>query len=165
MVNNATSNSSDSMPFTVRPVKTKTSDGGTSTRDISHTTSDTDMASTETRSTSPPNRNHDAFSYYSNNQVRIRTLTLADRSNNNQEETQPQQHHEERKTRISFELHPSLILEDLIVEGLFDGDEDDAGIDDILDLLQDNLRARSNSPRSVADAKGTNFSHDDGDDA
>ena len=37
--------------------------------------------------------------------------------------------------------------------------------DDILDLdlLGDNLRARSNSPRSVADAKGTNFSHDDDD--
>ena len=59
-------------------------------------------------------------------------------------------------------MHPSLILEDLIIEGLFDGD-DDAGIDDILNPLEDNLRARSNSPRSVADAKGTNFSHDDDD--
>ena len=66
----------------------------------------------------------------------------------------------ERQTRISFELHPSLILEDLIFEGLFDARCDEAGIDDILDLLEDNLRAHSNSPRSVADAdvEGANFS-------
>ena len=56
-----------------------------------------------------------------------------------------------RKTRISFELHPSLILEDLIIEGLFDGD-DEAGIDDFLDRLEANLRAHSNAPRGVADA-------------
>ena len=59
----------------------------------------------------------------------------------------------ERQTRISFELHPSLILEDLIFEGLFDGDGDDeAGIEDFFDLLEDNLRAHSNSPCGVADA-------------
>ena len=77
------------------------------------------------------------------------------------------QQHEERKTCISFELHPSLILEDLIIEGLFDGDGDDeAGIDDFFDPLEDNLRAHSNSPCGVADAdvEGTNFSCYDDDD-
>ena len=85
------------------------------------------------------------------------------------QEPEQQQHQEEfakRKTRISFELHPSLILEDLLDElaeegELFvDGDE----IIDIdmhmLDLLQDNLRVRANSPRSVTDVEGTNFAHD-----
>lgn len=72
------------------------------------------------------------------------------------QEPEQQQHQEEfakRKTRISFELHPSLILEDLLDElaedgELFvDGDETDM---DMLDLLQE----RANS-RSVAE--GTNF--------
>ena len=145
--------------FTIRPVKTKTSDdGGTSrTRDISDTS---DMTSTDT--SSHPNRNHDAFSYYSNNQVRIETLRGSSSSTNNQEaQPQPQQQHEERKTRISFELHPSLILDDLILGGLFGGDGDDeAGIEDFFDLLEDNLWAHSNSPCGVADAdvEGTNFS-------
>ena len=114
-----------------------------------------------------PDREHDAFAYYSNDQVRIQTLKLWGRSsNNNQEEPQSQQQHQERKTRISFELHPSLILEDILneagEEGLFDGD-DEAGIDDILDLLQ-NLRAHANSPhrgasspRCVADERTCNM--------
>ena len=56
-----------------------------------------------------------------------------------------------------------MILEDLLdelaeEEKLFvDGDEIDM---DMLDLLQDNLRVRANSPRSVTDAEGTNFAHD-----
>lgn len=56
-----------------------------------------------------------------------------------------------------------MILEDLLdelaeEEKLFvDGDEIDM---DMLDLLQDNLRVRANSPRSVTDAEVTNFAHD-----
>ena len=124
--------------------------------------------SSSSRTQANPERDNDAFSYYSNDQVRIRTLKLWGKSSNNNQEEPHQEELAERKTRISFELHPSLILEDLLdelaeEEKLFvDGDEIDM---DMLDLLQDNLRARSNSPRSVADAKGTNFSHDDGDDA
>ena len=136
------------MEFTIRQVKTKTSDGGTSSQHIDTS----NMTSTDT-SRSPPNRHvHDAFSYYSNDQIRMKTLTLAaDRSNNtNQEEpkAQPQQH-QERKTRISFELHPSLILDEWLQhEDLSFGDLDEAGtgIDDFLDLLEDNLRARASSP-------------------
>ena len=69
----------------------------------------------------------------------------------------------ERKTRISFELHPSLILDDLLLnelseaeeEGPFDGgDETDMGMLDLL-RLQDILRVRAKSPCSVADAEGT----------
>ena len=109
------------------------------------------------------NHYNDAFSYYSNDQARIRTLKLWGRSSANQELEQ-QQHQEElveRKTRISFELHPSLILDDLLLnelseaeeEGPFDGgDETDMGVLDLL-RLQDILRVRAKSPCSVADAE------------
>ena len=131
--------------------------GGWITKVIAVPTKSGDEVVNSSRTQPNPERDNDAFSYYSNDQVRIRTLKLWGRSSiNNQEEPQQQQQRQERKTRISFELHPSLILEDILneagEEGLFDGD-DEAGIDDILDLLQDNLRARASSPRSVADTE------------
>ena len=110
--------------------------------------------SSSSRTQANPERDNDAFSYYSNDQVRIRTLKLWGKNSNNNQEEPHQEEVVERKTRISFELHPSLILEDLLDElaeegELFvDGDEIDM---DMLDLLHDNLRVRANSPRSVAD--------------
>lgn len=72
---------------------------------------------------------HDAFSYYSNDVTRMNTLLMKEAP-----KTQRQQRvlTQERKTRISFEVHPSLILEDL----LFDNDGDCiAESDDIGSLL------------------------------
>ena len=71
---------------------------------------------------------HNAFLRYSNDETRMNTLMLkeAPKCQRQQRVTQ------ERKTRISFEVHPSLILEDL----LFDDDGDCmAESDDIGSLL------------------------------
>ena len=71
---------------------------------------------------------YDAFLHYSNDETRMNTLMLkeAPKCQRQQRVTQ------ERKTRISFEVHPSLILEDL----LFDNDGDCmAESDDIGSLL------------------------------
>ena len=67
---------------------------------------------------------HDAFLHYSNDETRMNTLMLkeAPKCQRQQRVTQ------ERKTRISFEVHPSLILEDL----LFDNDGD--CIDEVEDI-------------------------------
>ena len=77
---------------------------------------------------SSPTTEHDAFLRYSNDETRMNTLMLKEAP-----KCQRQQHvTQERKTRISFEVHPSLILEDL----LFDDDGDCiAESDDIGSLL------------------------------
>ena len=127
--------------------------GGWITKVIEVPTKSGDEVVNSSRTQANPERDNDAFSYYSNDQVRIRTLKLWGKSSNNNQEEPHQEEVAERKTRISFELHPSLILEDLLDElaedgELFvDGDETDM---DMLDLLQE----RANS-RSVAE--GTNF--------
>ena len=92
---------------------------------------------------------HDAFLHYSNDEVRINTLMMrrdegssgANHENETHQQQQPQQVDVERKTRISFELHPSLILEDM-------WDEDDDSIFggegiDIEELLLNMARARA----------------------
>eukprot|EP00584_Thalassiosira_punctigera_P009209 CAMPEP_0172534186 /NCGR_PEP_ID=MMETSP1067-20121228/6642_1 /TAXON_ID=265564 ORGANISM="Thalassiosira punctigera, Strain Tpunct2005C2" /NCGR_SAMPLE_ID=MMETSP1067 /ASSEMBLY_ACC=CAM_ASM_000444 /LENGTH=146 /DNA_ID=CAMNT_0013318949 /DNA_START=113 /DNA_END=553 /DNA_ORIENTATION=+ len=61
----------------------------------------------------------DAFLYYSNDDVRIKTLKMIEVSE--MESRQAARGGQERKTRISFELHDSLILEDLL-KGVCDGD-------------------------------------------
>eukprot|EP01083_Nonionella_stella_P073269 197981_1 len=140
--------------------------GGWITKVIAVPTKSGDEVVNSSRTQANPERDNDAFSYYSSDQVRIQTLMLSTGRVTNRQEQQQQQQHQERKTRISFELHPSLILEDLLdelaeEEKLFvDGDEI-IDIDmDMLDLLQDNLRVRASSPRSVTDVEGTNFAHD-----
>lgn len=70
----------------------------------------------------------DAFLYYSNDEVRINALKLRGDGSRDNHET----HLEvevERKTKLSFELHPSLLLEDL-----FDGVDDDMFGDEDIDI-------------------------------
>ena len=86
----------------------------------------------------------DSFLYYSNDKIRMRELRLQDieydssgddssddgsfsSSLSNQEQSMATC---ERKTRITFELHPSLVLEDLMKD-LFDDESLD--FDDIID--------------------------------
>ena len=73
----------------------------------------------------------DAFSYYSNDINRMRKLKLlntspsADEEKDQEEKKKPAQQRE-RKTRISFELHPDLVLEDVLDEdAMWDSDDDD----------------------------------------
>ena len=71
---------------------------------------------------------HDAFLRYSNDETRMNTLMMKETPKYQRQQRVTQ----ERKTRISFEVHPSLILEDL----LFDDDGDSiAESDDIGSLL------------------------------
>ncbi len=74
----------------------------------------------------------DPFLYYSNDKIRMRELRLQDVENNSSDDgsfSSSLSNQEqstaicERKTRITFELHPSLVLEDLMKE-LFDDDLD-----------------------------------------
>jgi len=83
----------------------------------------------DTRNSSPTTAcKHDAFLHYSNDETRMNTLMLKEASKCQRQQRVTQ----ERKTRISFEVHPSLILEDL----LFDNDGDCmAESDDIGSLL------------------------------
>ena len=78
------------------------------------------------------------------NKLLLKDTTDSDGTKN---ETEPQQqgctnHHEGRKTRstrISFEVHPSLLLEDMF-EDLYGDDEDSDGTDaDVLRLLQNTM--------------------------
>ena len=81
----------------------------------------------------------DPFLYYSNDKIRMRELRLEDVENDSSVDASsssslPTQDQSpptcERKTRISFELHPSLLLEDLMRE-IFDEDDDCLDFDDI----------------------------------
>eukprot|EP00584_Thalassiosira_punctigera_P009288 CAMPEP_0172536924 /NCGR_PEP_ID=MMETSP1067-20121228/8636_1 /TAXON_ID=265564 ORGANISM="Thalassiosira punctigera, Strain Tpunct2005C2" /NCGR_SAMPLE_ID=MMETSP1067 /ASSEMBLY_ACC=CAM_ASM_000444 /LENGTH=145 /DNA_ID=CAMNT_0013322111 /DNA_START=98 /DNA_END=535 /DNA_ORIENTATION=+ len=73
------------------------------------------------RAESDPHPPEDAFLYYSNDEVRMKTLRLSDEASiaasANAESSRP-----ERRTRLSFELHPSLILDDMMDELLNDED-------------------------------------------
>ena len=75
----------------------------------------------------------DAFLLYSNDEVRMRTLSggmvRADQESTSTE-TEGDGGTRKRKTRISFELHPSVFIEDLILAG----DDDDSFVSDFDDI-------------------------------
>ena len=84
-------------------------------------------------------KSEDAFLYYSNDEIRIKTLKLKEVDITSVSEDMSQQ----RKTRISFELDPMLILGDELEE-MFDDEDDFSDIDfshlktgskDYMDLL------------------------------
>lgn len=96
----------------------------------------------------------DPFLYYSNDRVRMKELLLEEEEEGNSSNdisVSAQEQSDlfcERKTRISFELHYSLLHEDL-----FDDDDNDAlgdisiGIDDLLDaFLRDDTIKMKSSP-------------------
>ena len=91
---------------------------------------------------------YDAFLHYSNDQVRMNKLMLNDTTDSDgttKNETEPQQcTNQERKTRltrISFEIHPSLLLEDLFDTDLYedDGEEEDCDDIDVLHVLENTM--------------------------
>jgi hypothetical protein len=102
---NATKDTSNSIQLTV---PTKNYDGG---------------SSTSSNAGSSSNKKRDSFLHYSNDKVRMRALMMVDDTSTTtltltwlQPRPQPQQKVEvERKTCISFELHPSLIMDDLLL--------------------------------------------------
>ena len=69
-------------------------------------------------------KSDDAFLYYSNDEIRIKTLKLQEVDT----ATNAKPSRQERKTRISFELDPMLILEDEL-DAMEDDEEEDFDID------------------------------------
>ncbi|KAL7549223.1 hypothetical protein ACHAWF_012495 [Thalassiosira exigua] len=97
-------------------------------------------------------KSDDPFLYYSDDHVRMKTLKLEDDRVTDGKGEKENAKPIERKTRISFELHPSLIMEDMLeeLEGCNDdydelmaldcelskGDEQAANVSGSLDLLK-----------------------------
>ena len=77
----------------------------------------------------------DSFLRYSNDEVRLKALMLPSSSSSIKMQAPPQQR-VERKTRLSWELHPSLLIEDMLLDADFNHDNNEDGID-IEDLLRD----------------------------
>ena len=90
------------------------------------TTTATMKQAQDTRKSSPTTVcKHDAFLHYSNDETRMNTLMMKETPKYQRQQRVTQ----ERKTRISFEVHPSLILEDLLFDddGDFIAESDDIG--------------------------------------
>ena len=64
----------------------------------------------------------DAFLYYSNDALRMSALKMTYDEDCAKAGSQSSHQRIRRKTRISFELHSSLVMEDLL-EDMFDGDD------------------------------------------
>ena len=105
-----------------------------------------------------PNGGVDAFSKYSNDATRMRYLLFKDNEDeeivaykdiNCNNDSKPQDGASSRKTRISFELHPTLILEDLLpsdqVNAQNEGSLNDDDSDDDLGILLSLLKLQAES--------------------
>ena len=97
----------------------------------------TDVDNTQAHylSTPPSSAIRDSFLRYSNDEVRLKALMLPSSSSSIKMQAPPQQR-VERKTRLSWELHPSLLIEDILLGSDFHYDSNEDGID-IEDLLRD----------------------------
>ena len=94
------------------------------------------MKQAQDTSNSRPTDKHDAFSHYSNDVTRMNTLLMKEApKSQRQQRVLPQA--QERKTRISFEVHPSLILEDLLFDDLDGNGIDEVDDDFLLDSEDD----------------------------
>ena len=86
-------------------VPTKTYDGGT--------VSDSEPAPKKSRK--PVRKQDDPFLYYSNQETRMNAMLLRNDDNGDEAAAVINDQNVVRMTRISFELHPSLVLEDLFL--------------------------------------------------
>ncbi len=93
---------------------------------------------------SEPAANTDAFLFYSNDDVRLRSLSGGIVGADQESRRPTHGHGSARKTRISFELHPSLFCEEL----LYTGDSFFSGFDDV--NLEDAFKAMNADPRLKA---------------
>ncbi len=87
----------------------------------------------------PVPKQEDPFLYYSDQETRMSALLLSNDSGENDEQIAPALH--ERKTRLSFELHPSLLFEDMLTDnGQELPQDEDTEVDVVLRNLQRMLR-------------------------
>ena len=88
----------------------------------------------------------DAFSYFSNNEIRLKTLKLQEVDHDVLATTTRTSRQYERKTRLSFELDPQLILEDELEEIFGNDDEADEDFFE-LDFSHLNKNGQSNTSK------------------
>ena len=90
----------------------------------------------------------DAFLLYSNDDVRMRTLSggmvRADQESTSSE-TEGEGGTRKRKTRISFELHPSVFTENLLLG-------DDSSLSDFDDIHEDAVKTMAEDPQAQVNA-------------
>ena len=108
---NSAGNTAATKSFIMVTVPTKTYDGGAKAAFTS------EPASTRHRKT-PVRKHEDPFMYYSHQETRMHALFFHDENENDSLPNEPAINREPvvRKTRISFELYPTLLLEDFLLE-------------------------------------------------
>ena len=119
------SSSSSLFPRNMMVIQVKTKEGSDDTTEAHH-----HLSSTSTK--------QDSFLRYSNDEVRLKALMLPSSSSSIKSQASSQQR-VERKTRLSWELHPSLLIEDMLLDAAFNHDSIEDGID-IEDLLRDSTQ-------------------------
>eukprot|EP00984_Skeletonema_dohrnii_P028192 scaffold18090_cov82-Skeletonema_dohrnii-CCMP3373.AAC.2 len=90
----------------------------------------------------------DAFLLYSNDEVRMRTLSggmVGADQESTSTETEGEGGTRKRKTRISFELHPSVFIENLLLG-------DDSSLSDFDDIDEDAVKAITEDPQAQLNA-------------
>ncbi|KAK1734306.1 hypothetical protein QTG54_015073 [Skeletonema marinoi] len=94
----------------------------------------------------------DAFLLYSNDEVRMRTLSggmvgADQESTSTQTEGEGEGSTRKRKTRISFELHPSVFTENLLL-----GDDSSLSLSDFDDIHEDAVKTMAEDPQAQVNA-------------
>lgn len=89
-------------------------------------------------------KSDDPFLYYSNDETRMRALRLID-----DDSVEQRQAVRQRKTRISFEVHPSLFLDEIMFDDLSYDGVDDLDLD--FDLNLDNNETDLTSSADTAE--------------
>jgi hypothetical protein len=118
MTTNSNVNASAAKDVIIITVATKTYDGG------AKDTSSAEPATKRPRPMMPVRKHEDPFIYFSHHETRMRAL-LFQYGNDSLQNPDPVI----RKTRISFELHPTLLLEDLFLENHHLGAQDGDNVD------------------------------------
>ena len=93
------------------------------------------------------NKEEDPFMWYSNQETRMNAMLLKDSdipatataTNNNKKVV--------RKTRISFEIHPSLLFDDITFGSDLEDQDDDDGYFDFIQALFDDDAKGAETPR------------------
>ena len=93
-----------------------------------------------------PTTKADPFLYYSNDRVRMRELRLEDEEEEEDSSDEQSTNSCERKTRLTFELHPSLLLDDDLID-----DDDELLSPDFEAFLAASIAAIKQDPDAVDD--------------
>ena len=93
----------------------------------------------------------DAFLYYSNNDVRMKRLKFMEDDTRDSNDNKQGPQHQVRKTRLSWEVHPSVFFDDMDVDDLDLDGEGDLFDDFDLDILTELSTVDSSAAEGAAD--------------